>query len=232
MSKPPLILVPGLTCTAALWAPQMAALADVADIAIGDHRQDDTLEDIARRILAAAPARFALAGLSMGGYIAFEILRQAPERVSHLALLDTSARPFDPSQTAVREALIREAKTAGMDAPMRQLLPVFVHPDRLSDSALVHTVMAMGRETGPIVFERQQRALMARRDSRPMLASIACPTLVLVGAQDVLTPVADHEEIASGIPGSRLVVVPHCGHLSTLERPHAVCDALRAWLVA
>ncbi len=225
-----LVLVPGLLCTAALWAPQVAALGHLATISVADHTRDDTLAAIARRILAEAPARFALAGLSMGGYIAFEIMRQAPQRVTHLALLDTSAKPFDQTQAPARHALVALAHAEGMEAAVRKLMPVFLHPDHLADSALVDIVLNMARETGAATFARQQAAIMARPDSRPTLAAIQCPTLVLTGAQDVLTPVADHEAIAAGIAGAKLEIVPQCGHLSTLERPTAVTAAMAAWL--
>lgn len=225
-----LILVPGLTCTRALWAAQIAGLASAARIAVADHTRHSTIADIAAALLAEAPPRFALAGLSMGGYIAFEVMRQAPERVTRLALLDTSAKPFNPAATAQRTAIIEKAHRDGMDAVLAELMPVFIHPTRLSDRALVDAVTQMGRDTGPVVFERQQRALMARADSRPTLAAIRCPTLVLTGAEDLLTPVAEHDEIAKGIAGARLEVVRDCGHLSTMERPDAVTAAMRDWL--
>lgn len=225
-----LVLVPGLTCTAALWAAQISALGPLASVSVADHTSDATMAGIARNILAKAPPRFALAGLSMGGYIAFEIMRQAPERVTRLALLDTSANPFDPSQAPAREALIGLARAKGMDAALRRLLPAFLHPSRLEDAALVETVLQMGRDTGPDTFARQQAAIMSRPDSRPTLKTIACPTLVLTGAQDLLTPVADHQAIAAGIAGSTLEIIPDCGHLTTLEKPDAVNAAMLAWL--
>jgi pimeloyl-ACP methyl ester carboxylesterase len=226
-----LVLVPGLTCTAALWGPQLHGLADVADMSMADHTTGESLEAIARSILATAPTRFALAGLSMGGYIAFEMLRQAPERITRLALLDTSARPFDPAQAANRHALIAKAHAEGMAAALHDLLPLFLHPQRLGERDLVETVVQMGRDTGPVVFERQQKALMARADSRPLLASIRIPTLALTGAQDLLTPPTEHVAIAAAVPGCRLEIIPDCGHLSTLERPEAVNAALRRWLL-
>ncbi len=227
-----LILVPGLTCTAALWAPQIAALGPHATITVADHSGHDTMAAIARQILSTAPAQFALAGLSMGGYIAFEIMRQAPERVTRLALLDTSAKPFDPSQAPARDALIAHARAEGMEAAVSKLMPVFLHPVHIKDAALVATVLKMGRDTGPDTFALQQAAIMARPDSRPTLAAIRCPTLVLTGAQDLLTPVAEHELIAAGIAGSRLEIIADCGHLSTLEKPDAVNRAMSTWLRA
>ena len=230
MSKPHLLLVPGLTCTAALWAPQVAAFSSHATISIGDHTTADTMAGIARVILAAAPPRFALAGLSMGGYIAFEIMRQAPDRVTHLALLDTGAKPFNQAQAPQRQALVELANTVGMEATIAKLLPVFVHPSRLGDEPLVAVVKQMARDTGAATFARQQTAIMSRPDSRPTLADIRCPTLVLTGAQDLLTPVTEHREIAAGIAGARLEIIADCGHLSTLERPAAVNAAMARWL--
>jgi pimeloyl-ACP methyl ester carboxylesterase len=230
--RQPLVLVPGLTCTAALWAPQVTALAAHATPTIADHTGHASMSGIAAQILSKAPPRFALAGLSMGGYIAFEIVRQAPERVTRLALLDTSAKPFDQTQAPGRHALVALARAEGMDVALRKLLPVFLHPDHQKDDALVATVLKMGRDTGPDTFERQQTALMSRPDSRPTLARIRCPTLVLTGAQDLLTPVAEHELMASAIPGATLEIVADCGHLSTLEKPSAVNAALAAWLMA
>ena len=229
-SKTSLVLVPGLLCTAALWAPQIAALAEIADMQVGDHTRHDSLPAIAGSILAAAPPSFALAGLSMGGYIAYEILRQAPERVTRLALLDTGSRADTPERSAARRQIVALAERDGTRAAQSQLMPVLIHPARLADEVLVETVLRMGEDTGVETFRRQQTALMARPDSRPLLPSIRCPTLVLVGREDALTPPDLSREIADGIPGSRLEIVPDCGHLSTLERPQAVNDALRAWL--
>lgn len=228
--KESLVLVPGLLCTRALWEAQIAALGDIADMTVADHTRHDTLAGIARSILRAAPERFALAGLSMGGIIAFEIVRQAPERVTRLALLDTNARPETPDRTAQRRALIALAEREGARKAQEQLLGVLIHKDRLGDKGLVEAVLKMGEDTGTEVFKRQQAAIIGRPDSRPMLAGISVPTLVLVGREDVLTPLELSQEMADGIPGARLEIVPDCGHLSTMERPEAVNRALRAWL--
>jgi len=228
----PIVLVPGLNCSARLYAEQIPALWGCGPVTIADHRRDDTVEAIAARILAAAPPRFALVGLSMGGYIAFVVARQAPERVTRLALLDTSARPETAPQTDRRRVLMALAE-AGRFAEVPDLLfPVFVHRHRHGDEALRQIVRTMAEETGPEAFVRQQQAIMTRPDCRPLLASIRCPTLVLVGDGDELTPPKLSEEIAAGIAGARLVVVPDCGHLSTLERPPAVNRALIEWLRA
>jgi len=233
MTKPlPIVLVPGLICSARLYADQIPALWGGGPVTIADHRRDDSVDAIAARILAAAPPRLALAGLSLGGYIALAMARQAPERVARLALLDTSARPDTAQQTERRRALIELAKNGRFSEIPELLFPLFVHRNRHGDEALRAIVRAMAQETGPDAFVRQQQAIMTRPDCRPLLPSIRCPTLVLVGDGDELTPPALSEEIAAGIAGAHLVVVPDCGHLSTLERPEAVSRALIEWLSA
>jgi pimeloyl-ACP methyl ester carboxylesterase len=227
-----LVLVPGLLCTRALWEPQIAALGDIADITVADHMRHDSLEAIARSVLAAAPERFALAGLSMGGFIACEIVRQAPERVTRLALLDTSARADAPERKEQRLRRNELARREGAGAVQDELMPVLIHKDRLGDRAFTGLVRQMAVDTGTEALIRQHTAIMARPDNRPFLASIRCPTLVVVGRDDALTPVELAQEIAAGVPGARLEIIPDCGHLSTLERPEAVNRALRAWLAA
>ena len=228
----PLVLVPGLLCSPALFAPQTAAFGRERTVQVADHTRSDRLESIARDILAAAPPRFALAGLSIGGYIAMAIQRAAPDRVSRLALLDTSARPDVPERTADRRRLMEIARTEGVRKVQGMLIPRLIHPDRLEEDTLVATVLQMADDTGLEAFLRQQEAIIARPDARPSLAAVRCPALVLVGADDLQTPPDIAAEIAAAIPGARLVVVPHCGHLSTLERPEAVNAALTQWLTA
>jgi pimeloyl-ACP methyl ester carboxylesterase len=226
----PIVLIPGLTCTARLYAAQIPALWQYGPVTVADHRRDDSMAAIAQRILATAPPRFALAGLSMGGYIAFEIIRQARERVVKLALLDTGARSDTPEQTERRKIVIGLAKTGRYSEVPDIAFPVYVHRDRHNDSALKAVVRRMAEETGVEAFLRQQQAIIGRPDSRPGLSSITCPTLVLVGDGDEATPPDLAREIAAGIAGSRLVVIPDSGHLSTLERPDAVTNALVEWI--
>jgi pimeloyl-ACP methyl ester carboxylesterase len=197
----------------------------VLDISPGD-----SMAAMATLVLQQAPERFALAGLSMGGYVAFEIMRRAPERVTRLALLDTSARPDTPEQVAYREGLIRQAESGDFKGMTPRLLARWVHPARLEDRSLTGEVLAMTQRVGRDAFIRNLRAIMARPDSRPGLSRIACPTLVLCGRQDQGTPLEHHREIATDIKEARLVVVEDCGHLSTMERPEAVNAALRDWL--
>jgi pimeloyl-ACP methyl ester carboxylesterase len=231
MMRTSLILVPGLLCDAALWAHQARHLADFADVRIAETMRDDTIAGMAKRLLETAPDRFALAGLSMGGYVAFEVIRQGAERVSRLALLNTAAVPDDAARRKNRQDLIRLAQSGRFKGVTPRLLPLFLHPDRLDDAPLTRAVMAMAARVGRDVFLDQQKAIMARADSRPLLDGIRAPTLVLCGRGDALIPVERHVEIANGIPGARLSVIEDCGHLSTMERPQAVTAMLRDWLL-
>ncbi|HKE80201.1 MAG TPA: alpha/beta fold hydrolase [Solirubrobacteraceae bacterium] len=226
----PLMLIPGLQCTARLFAPQLPALWLRGPVTIADHTRDDSMAAIAGRILATAPPRFALAGLSMGGYISFEILRQAPERVARLALLDTSARPDTAAQTERRRAQMELARAGRLDEVVEQQWPLLVHPDHLDDEALRATVEVMAEETGVEAFVREQTAIIGRPDSRGDLGAIRCPTLVLVGDRDALTPPEFAHEMAAGIEGARLVTVADAGHVTTHERPEQVTGALLQWL--
>jgi pimeloyl-ACP methyl ester carboxylesterase len=225
-----LVLVPGLNCTRALFEPQIAPLRGRRDIVLADHSGDETMAGIAARLLAAAPERFALAGLSMGGYVALEVMNQAPERVTRLALLDTNAMADTEERRQLREKQIALSESGRFHEVLDELWPKMVHPEHLSDPELRRIYNTMAEETGPATFVQQLRAIMSRRDSRPMLPSIAVPTLVLVGDEDRLTPPEQAREMAGLIPGARLVVVRRCAHLSTLERPEAVNAALERWL--
>ena len=226
----PIVLVPGLNCSARLYAEQVPALWRFGPVTVADHTRDNSMTAIAARILAASPPRFALVGLSMGGYIAMEMTRQAPQRVVKLALLDTAARAETPEQTEARARVIELAKTGRFAEVPELQFPVFVHRNRHGDAALKKLVRVMAEETGAAAFLRQQQAIIGRLDARRSLAAIKCPTLVLVGDGDELTPPHLSEEIAAAIAGARLVVVAECGHLSTLERPGAVNAALVAWM--
>jgi pimeloyl-ACP methyl ester carboxylesterase len=222
----PTVLIPGLLCTPRLYADQIPALWRFGPVTIADHTRDDDMSGIARRILAQAPSKFALIGLSMGGYVAFEVQRQAPERVVKLALLDTTARPDVPEQTEQRKRQVEMARGGRFEGIAQLLFPRFVSAARHGDAALQALVRTMAADTGAEAFVRQQTAIMSRADSRPGLASILCPTLVLVGAGDSLTPPDRAAEMAAAIRGARQVVVPDCGHLATLEQPQAVTEAL------
>jgi pimeloyl-ACP methyl ester carboxylesterase len=228
----PIVLVPGLNCSARLYTEQIPALWRFGPVMVADHTRDPSIAAIAGRILATVPPVFALVGLSLGGYIAFEIMRQAPQRVAKLALLDTSARPDTAELTARRRAPMALARAGKLIDVADESFVFFVHPDRHGDVALREVVRAMAKETGVDAYLRQQEAVIGRPDSRPALSTIRCPTLMLVGEQDQGTPPEFAREIAAGIAGARLVIIPHCGHLSTLERPQAVTKALVEWLQA
>jgi pimeloyl-ACP methyl ester carboxylesterase len=230
VTSTPILLIPGLNCSARLYGPQIAALWSFGAVTVADHRHDDSMTAIAARILAAAPPRFALAGLSMGGYIAFEIMRQAPERVAKLALLDTGPGVDDAARKTIRDAHIAGAKSGRHRDITEALYPRYVHSSRHADAALKRTVHAMAEDTGAEAFVRQLTAIRNRADAHGLLATINCPTLVLVGDSDEATPEALSQEMAERIPGSSLVVIPECGHLSTLEQPDAVNAALVAWM--
>jgi pimeloyl-ACP methyl ester carboxylesterase len=228
----PIVLIPGLICTAELFAPQLPALWPHGPVTVASTLEGETMERIAAGVLRDAPPRFALGGLSMGGYVALEILRQAPDRVLKLALMDSTARPDAPEQTRLRRAMIQKATTGGYEDVLAQTIPNLVHPSRRKDTDLIETQTRMGRAIGLDGFVRQQTAIMNRIDSRPFLWQIKVPTLVVVGDKDALTPPERAQEMADAVAGARLVVVPECGHVSTLERPEVVNTALVEWLSA
>lgn len=228
--KKRLLLLPGLLCDAVLWRHQIDTLCDIADITVADLTQADQAGAGAQLVLASSPEEFALAGLSMGGYIALEIMRQAPDRVTHLALLDTSARPDTHEKIRFRQELIDLARRGQFKGVTPRLLPKLISSERLGDTELTESILAMAERVGRDAFLRQQRLLMNRPDSRHDLALIHCPTVVVCGRQDELTPLADSVEMVEKIPRGKLVVIEDCGHLSTMEQPHAVTAVLRYWL--
>lgn len=222
----PTVFVPGLFCSPRVYAGQLPALWPLGAVTVADHRRDDTVSGIARRLLASAPPTFGLVGISMGGYIAFEVMRQAPERVVRLALLNTSARPDSPEQTQKRREQMALAEAGRLAEVVDGAFPMLVAPEHRDDTLLRDVVHEMARETGPEGFVSQQRAIIGRPDSRGDLPGIRCRTLVLTGDQDQLISSHLSEEMAATIPGARLVRVAGCGHLSSLERPDEVARAL------
>jgi len=226
----PILLVPGLVSSPRIFAPVVPALWQMGPVMVANHIRDDSMAAIAKRILAEAPPRFALAGHSMGGYIAFEIMRQAPERVLKLALINTQARPDPPEATARRRGQIVRASAGEYRAILDELFQGFVHSSRRERADLRQLVYDMGNDVGVEAFIRQQTAIMARADSRPTLATIACPTLVLTADQDNTIPNKLSKEMADGIPGAKLVILPDCGHLPQPEQPEATANAMLEWL--
>lgn len=223
-----LILLPGLFCDDELWAAQRESLADTVDVVIADLRQDESIAAMAGRVLACAPARFAVAGLSMGGYVALEMWRHAPQRISRIALFDTSARPDTQEQSAGRRAAVARAVDQSLERVVRETLPRLIGPDAPQD--VIEAFVAMALRVGLTVYIRQQEAIIHRADSRPCLGTISVPTLVAVGESDLLTPPELAEEMAALIPGAKLARIAQCGHLASLEQPEAVTALLRAWL--
>ena len=222
-----LLLLPGLICDERLWRDVAAGLD--AHSVVADLTQDDSIAAMARRALAAAPSRFALAGLSMGGYVAFEIMRQAPERVTHLALFDTSARDDDEPRKQTRRKGIEMVGQGKFIGVSRGLLGSLIAPQHMG-TPVARDVQAMSERVGPAAYLRQQVAIMGRMDSRPGLGAIAVPTLVGVGEMDKMTPPELAEEIAAGITGADLVRFPDSAHLPTMENPAAVVVAMQRWL--
>lgn len=224
-----LILLPGLLNDARLWARQCADLADQAQVRVIPTYTHDSIAALALAVLEQAPPTFALAGLSMGGYVAMEILRRAPERVERVAFVSTTARADLPEQSERRHVLMEMARSGAFERILPTLLPSMVTP-----AAATGTVAALFRDMAVAVgvegFLRQQNAIIGRVDSRSSLSAIRCPTLVLVGRDDTLTTPERAEEMAASIPGAKLVKIADCGHLSAIEQPHAVSAALSLWL--
>jgi pimeloyl-ACP methyl ester carboxylesterase len=232
----PLLLLPGLVCDADIWKHQIERLAAIADPRVADYGSSDSLADMASRALELVPgsARFAVAGHSMGGRVAFEIMRRVPQRVAGLAVLDTGYEPLKPGEPgqkeiADRSAFVELARTQGVRAMAREWMPELVHPSRLSDAPLVDSILDMMQRKSPAIFGAQVKALVERPDATPVLRAIRCPTLVICGREDSWSPLARHEQIASLIPGSKLVVIETCGHMATMERPAEVTAALLEW---
>lgn len=227
---PHLVLLPGLVNDSRLWQHQASGLADIAHVSVGDLTKGHTIAEMASDVLASAPAgQFALAGLSMGGYVALEIMRQAPERILALALLDTSARPDTPTALENRSIAIEKAES-NYQAVIEELMPKQLHPLHMADAEMVSMITDMAMSLGNKTFIRQQRAIAGRIDSIPSLAFIHCPTLVLCGRDDAITPIGLHQEMVTEIEWAELSIVDNCGHLSALEQPTRVNEALTQWL--
>jgi pimeloyl-ACP methyl ester carboxylesterase len=233
MSAEPLVLVPGLLCDEAVWAPQIRALQARFPVQVPHHGERDSLGAMAEAILAQAAPRFALAGHSMGGRVALEVYARAPERVTRLALLDTGYEGFADGAAGERDGRLRLlgiARSQGMRPMGADWARGMVHPARLTDTALMEAILDMIARANPAVFAAQIRALLARPDRTALLPRIAVPTLVLCGHEDSWSPIERHRVMAAQIPHSVLVDIPDSGHMCTMERPEEVSQALRAWL--
>lgn len=226
------VLLPGLLCDDEIWRPQIERLGQDHDIVCPGFMEQPTIGAMAADILARAPGRFSLAGHSMGGRVALEIVARAPERVERLALLDTGFHPARPGEADDRGRLIRMALEQGMAALARHWLPPMVALGRAGDEALMARLTAMvERATSPL-FQRQINALLTRPDAHRGLSAIPCPTVVAVGELDAWSPVAQHQEMVSRIPNAHLAVIDASGHMSPAEQPEAVADLLEAWMAA
>lgn len=228
----PLVMIPGLLCDAALWRPVLERFSAEREVMVANVTRDDSLDAMARRLLDEAPPRFALAGLSMGGYVAMALLRLAPERVERVAFLDTSGRADTPEQTERRKALMELARQGRFKGVTPRLLPLLIHPARMDDPELTGTIMRMAERVGQAAFLRQQTAIFNRIDSRPHLRAVTCPAIVVAGRDDALTPPDITSELAAcvGPNGAELTLLDQCGHLAPLERPEETNAVLARWL--
>jgi pimeloyl-ACP methyl ester carboxylesterase len=230
-----LVLLPGLLCDQAVWQGQIDALGDIAACTCPDWGRLDSILGMAQHVLSIAPPEFSLAGHSMGGRVAFQVVKLAPQRVKRLALFNTGADARPAGEAGVREetkrrALLDVARTQGMRAFTMQWLPGMMMAGRMTDQPLVESIVAMLERGSPGIYEAQMLALLGRPDARPILPTIACPTLLLSGREDIWSPPERHAEMASIIPNSRLVVVANAGHMAPMEQPAAVANAMRDWL--
>jgi pimeloyl-ACP methyl ester carboxylesterase len=230
-----LLLLPGLVCDQGVWRRQIDALSDVAACTCADYGSLDSLTAMAQAALRAAPERFSVAGHSMGGRVALEVYRLAPERVARIALLNTGYLPLAPGAAGEEERrkrgdLVALAKSQGMRAMLQVWLPPMIDPRRRGDALLVNSILEMMSRKTPEIFAAQVRALLARPDATPVLEQIRCPAVLITGREDGWSGPAQHQAMAAKVGGSRLVIVPDCGHMSTMERPAEVSAALREWL--
>lgn len=230
--RPAVVFASGQLLTHECWAPQLPALSADYDLRFSDHTRDDAISAMAGRLLAETPERFHLIAHAMGGFTAFEVLRQAPERVISLVLIATLAPNDGPAQTERRQGYIRLVESGQFAEVVEERIPILVHPARREDEPLLTVVRRMASETGAETFLRQQRAIMGRADSRPSLGAIPCPTLLIRGAQDGITTNAHADEIVAGVPIIRFEEIADCGHLPTLEKPATTNRVLAAWLGA
>ncbi len=226
----PLVLLPGMMCDARLFTPQLAAFSHERAVMVAPLVDHESVELLAREVLDSAPARFALAGLSMGGIVAMEVIRQAPERVLRLALLDTNPLAELPEVAARREPQIKAVIADNLRAVMRDEMKPNYLCEGPNTQSILDLCMAMAETLGPDVFIRQSRALQTRPDQCDSLSAIGVPTLVLCGSQDLLCPLERHELMRDLIAGATLTVVENAGHLPTLENPDDTNKALSRWL--
>lgn len=225
----PIVLITGQLLTDAVWQPLLDAWSD-REVIVADNRSDDTIEGFAQRLLDDAPPKFALVAHAMGGFVAFEVMRRAPDRVARLALISTLASADGPAQTARRQGYIDLVESGKFEQVVEERIPILFPEEKRDDAQLLSLARRMAADTGAETFLAQQRAIMARIDSRPRLGEIAVPTLLIWGEKDGITSRAHHDEIAAAIPGARLEVVPGAGHLPTVEAPDVVGPLLSKFI--
>lgn len=225
-----IVLVPSQLCTELVFEPQMPVLSSLGRPRVFVQRDHDTVGAMAQSVLDASPERFTLITHGMGGFVAFEMWRRAPQRIRRLVLMSALAPADTPKQTERRMGYIRLVEQGRFDGIIEERIPMLVHPSRTGDAALTAILRRMASDTGPEVFQRQQRAIMARPDSRPMLASIACPTMLVFGRQDGITTIEHQNEMVEAIGDVRLEIIEDCGHMMTLEKAGAVNGLLERFL--
>lgn len=231
-NKQPLVLLPGSLSDGAVWENQCSALADVADVHIPHVTGMASLEEIAESVLKEAPASFALAGFSMGGRVALEVYRRAPDRITHLALIDSSVHPIAEGEAEKRQPMLDLALAEGMEALADAWLPRIAHPSRLDDAEFMGKLREMALRFTPQDYVDEVKALLTRPDARPVMDMISCPTLILAGESDPLSTPARNEEMAKMIPHAELVILEDCSHFPMLEKPEETNAALRRWLAS
>jgi pimeloyl-ACP methyl ester carboxylesterase len=230
MSPPSVLMLPGMMLDARLYAHQRAEFAHSYTTVVGDLTRSSSISELAQDVLRDAPSRFALIGLSMGGIIAFEVWRQASERVTHIGLLDTTFYSDRPERRELRLEQIAQVEMGGLREVTASLKPLYLSRKNRENPHLLQAIMDMGLELGSEVFRRQSLALRDRRDSIDTLPTITCPALILCGREDQLCPMDWHVAMANAIPKADLVVLADCGHLSAMEEPEAVTASLERLL--
>ena len=231
MERPSVLFIPGMMLDGRLYAAQIVALATDHASSVADLGRSSSIEAMARDVLRAAPARFALVGLSLGGIVAFEVYRQARERVTHMAILDATPNADRPERSAARLEQMAAVERGDLARVIQtSMQPLYLAHRNRDNQGLLGAILRMGLELGNDVFRRQSLALRDRRDCRDLLGSIDCPTLVLCGREDRLCPVQVHVDMANAIPRADLMVLSETGHLSSMEEPEAVSAALRQLL--
>jgi pimeloyl-ACP methyl ester carboxylesterase len=235
LSLPHLLFLPGLACDTEVWKHQTRCLTGITPVTVADYGTSDSIAEMARVALQRAPQRFAMVGHSMGGRVAYEVVRRAPERVLGVALLDTAYRGWVPGEAGERERaerleLVELARSQGMRVMARRWVQRMVHPARLSDERLIGAIVEMFARKTPAIFAAQINALLGRPDATPVLCGMRCPTMVLCGREDAWSLPAYHRKMAFLIPQSKFVMIENCGHMSPMERPAEVTAAMREWL--